>query len=78
MTQPNDYQVLLETLIITAKQAARQASMKDDPQSRALAFAYADVLDAVITQANIQSVPLAELGLEGFDPYALVLKKKAA
>ncbi len=78
MAKPNDYQVLLETLIQTAKDAAITESGKSDAESRAYLFAYCDILDAVKTQAEIIGVPLSEIGLEGFDPYALTVRKIAA
>jgi len=52
MAKQIDYEVLLETLITTAKNAAIEASGKTDPESRAYLFAYCDILDAVKTQAE--------------------------
>ena len=78
MASQIDYQVLLETIIMTAKNAATTAGGKADPESRALLFAYCDVLDAVKTQATILEVPLSEIGLDSFDPYQLMIGKKAA
>ena len=78
MAKQIDYGVLLKTLITTAKNAAIKASGKTDPESRAYLFAYCDILDAVKTQAEVMEVPLAEIGLEGFDPYELTVGKKAA
>ena len=78
MASQIDYEVLLETVIMTAKNAAIRNRDKSDQESKAMLFAYCDVLDAVMTQAGILEVPLAEIGLEGFDPYDLTAGKKAA
>ena len=78
MASQIDYQVLLETIITTAKKAADKNSGKSDLESKAMLFAYCDVLDAVMAQADILEAPLAEIGLEGFDPYDQSEDKKAA
>ena len=78
MASQIDYQVLLETIITTAKKAADKNRGKIDVESKAKLFAYCDVLDAVMTQADILEVPLADIGLDGFDPYDLGEGKKAA
>lgn len=67
-----DYQVLLETVVMTAKNAIARVDGKADAQNRALLMAYVDVLDAVKTQAEIMEIPLSEIGLEGFDLDALL------
>jgi len=77
MSEQIDYRVLLETAVITAKKAAQAAARDSDPNSKAMVFAYCDVLDAVKQQAEVMSIPLDEIGLEGFDPYALATGKKA-
>ena len=78
MASQIDYQVLLETIVTTAKKAADKNRGKSDLESKALLFAYCDVLDALITQADILEIPLVDIGLEGFDPYDLSEGKKAA
>lgn len=75
MSKSIDYKVLLETMITTARKAAENAARDSD---KALVFAYCDVLDAVKQQAEVMGVKLSEIGLEGFDPYALVIGKDAA
>ena len=78
MTIERDYKDLLETIISTARKAAEKSSRSNDPQSRALTFAYCDVLDAAIMQAKVLEIDLNELGLADFDPYAVLSGKNAA
>ena len=75
MTIERDYKDLLETIISTARKAAEKSSRSHDPQSRALTFAYCDVLDAAMTQAKVLEIDLNEFGLADFDPYAVVSGK---
>jgi hypothetical protein len=77
MAQQIDYQILLQEVVRTAKAAAEEGIGKTDAESRALVFAYYDILDVVKTQAEIMEVPLSEIGLEGYDLDAL-LKAQAA
>ncbi len=78
MAKQIDYQVLLEAIITTAKEAAIEASGKKDQESKMYLFAYCDILDVVKTQAGILGIPLSDIGLDGFDPYELTDGKKAA
>jgi len=64
-----DYQVLLETIVMTAKDAAESAKERRD---EAMLFAYYDILDAVKTQADIMEVPLEKIGLKDVDLNELV------
>ena len=78
MPSDRDYKDLLETIITTARKAAEKRQGETDAQSRAMVFAYCDVLDAAMTQAGVLGIDLGEFGLAGFDPYAVVAGKKAA
>lgn len=78
MPSDKDYKDLLETIITTARKAAEKRQGETDAQSKAMVFAYCDVLDAAMTQASILGVDLSELGLADFDPYAVAAGKKAA
>lgn len=69
MSSQIDYQVLLETIVMTAKDAAESAKERRD---EAMLFAYYDILDAVKTQADIMEVPLEKIGLKDFDLNELV------
>jgi hypothetical protein len=69
MSKQIDYQVLLQEVVKTAREAA--ASAKEQNQE-ALLFGYYDILDVIKTQAEIMAVPLAEIGLNGFDPEELM------
>jgi len=59
-----DYQVLLETIVTTAKNAAQSAKERSD---EAMLFAYYDILDVVKTQADIMEIPLDKIGLQDVD-----------
>lgn len=61
MVSQIDYQVLLETIVITAKNAAKSAKERRD---EAMLFAYYDILDAVKTQADIMEIPLDKIGMQ--------------
>lgn len=78
MTTEQDYKDLLETVLTTARKAAEQHGQSIDAQSRAMTFAYCDVLDAAMTQARVLGVDLNDLGLAGFDPYAVIAGKQVA
>ena len=78
MPSDKDYKDLLETIITTARKAAEKGQGETDAKSRAMTFAYCDVLDAAMTQAKVLGIDLGEFGLDGFDPYAVVAGKKAA
>lgn len=78
MPRDKDYKDLLETIITTARKAAEKRQGETDAQSRAMTFAYCDVLDAAMTQAKVLGIDLGEFGLDDFDPYAVVAGKKAA
>jgi hypothetical protein len=78
MPSDKDYKDLLETIITTARKAAEKRQGETDTQSRAMVFAYCDVLDAAMTQAGVLGIDLAEFGLAGFDPYVVTSGKKAA
>jgi hypothetical protein len=78
MSSERDYKDLLETVLTTARKAAEQHGQNLDAQSRAMAFAYCDVLDAAMTQARVLGVDLSDLGLADFDPYAVIGGKQAA
>ena len=69
MSSQIDYQVLLETIVMTAKDAAESAKERRD---EAMLFAYYDILDAVKTQADIMQVPLEKIGLKDVDLDELV------
>lgn len=69
MSSQIDYQVLLETIVMTAKDAAESAKERRD---EAMLFAYYDILDAVKTQADIMEVPLEKIGLKDVDLNELV------
>lgn len=69
MSSQIDYQVLLETIVMTAKDAAESAKERRD---EAMLFAYYDILDAVKTQADIMQVPLEKIGLKNVDLDELV------
>ncbi len=64
MSSQIDYQLLLETIVMTAKNAAQSARERRD---EAMLFAYYDILDAVKTQADIMEVPLDKIGLQDFN-----------
>ena len=69
MSSQIDYQVLLEAIVMTAKNAAQSAKERKD---EAMLFAYYDILDAVKTQADIMEVPLDKIGLQDVNLDALV------
>lgn len=69
MSSQIDYQVLLETIVMTAKDSAESAKERRD---EAMLFAYYDILDAVKTQADIMEVPLEKIGLKDVDLDELV------
>ena len=69
MSSQIDYQLLLETIVMTAKNAAQSARERRD---EAMLFAYYDILDAVKTQADIMEVPLDKIGLQDVNLDALV------
>ncbi len=64
MSSQIDYQLLLKTIVMTAKNAAQSARERRD---EAMLFAYYDILDAVKTQADIMEVPLDKIGLQDFN-----------
>ena len=64
MSSQIDYQLLLETIVMTAKNASQSARERRD---EAMLFAYYDILDAVKTQADIMEVPLDKIGLQDFN-----------
>jgi len=67
-----DYQILLQEVVRTAREAAGRAAGKADGESRAILFAYYDILDVLKTQAQTMEVPLSDIGLEGVDLDALL------
>jgi hypothetical protein len=69
MSEEIDYQILLQEVVKTAREAG--ASAKKQKQDELL-FGYYDILDVIKTQAEIMAVPLAEIGLNGFDPEELM------
>lgn len=69
MSSQIDYQVLLETIILTAKNAAQSAKERGDG---AMLFAYYDILDAVKTQADIMEIPLDKIGMQDVNLDVLV------
>lgn len=64
MSAQIDYQILLQEIVKTAKDAALAAKNRKDDK---LLFAYYDILDVIKTQAEVMEVPLEELGLENVD-----------
>lgn len=80
MDKQIDYQILLQEVVKTAREASARFSKRPDPESRAILFAYYDILDVIKTQAEIMEIPLSEIGLKGFDVDALLSTqiKKAA
>lgn len=78
MASQIDYQILLQEVVRTAKAATQDVIGKTDAESRALLFAYHDILDAVKTQAEMMEVPLSEIGLEGFDLDGLIAAQTGA
>lgn len=72
-----DYLVILEEVLLAAKEQALQAvKSKDDPFEEGRVFAYYDVLTVAIEHAQLLDVDLAELGLAGFDPNKELLGHK--
>jgi hypothetical protein len=63
-----DYLVILEEVLLAAKQNGLVAASDHGEFSKGNAFAYADVLSVAIEQADLLGVPLSALGLDGFDP----------
>ena len=59
MSEQIDYQILLQEVVKTAKEAAISAKEKKD---QSLLFAYHDILDVIKTQAEVMEVPLDEIG----------------
>lgn len=64
MSAQIDYQILLQEIVKTAKDAALAAKNRKDDK---LLFAYYDILDVIKTQAEVMEVPLEELGLANVD-----------
>lgn len=72
MASQIDYQILLQEIVKTAKEAADLASKKSGAENRALLFAYYDILDVIKTQAEVMEIPLSEIGMEGVSLDALL------
>ena len=77
MSQQIDYQILLQEVIKTARDAAQQSSETDSPFERGLKAAYFDILDVAKTQAEIMEVPLTEIGLDGVEIADYITSKAA-
>lgn len=77
MSQQIDYQILLQEVIKTAREAAHQAGEADSPFERGLKAAYYDIMDVAKTQAEIMEVPLAEIGLDGVEIADYITSKAA-
>lgn len=67
MSQQLDYQIILQEVLKTAREAAEKVSDTGAPFDLGLKAAYYDILDVAKTQAEIMEVPLEELGLEGVE-----------
>ncbi len=64
MSQPIDYQILLQETVLSALAAAQKAKVQNDVVTM---FVYYDILDTIKTQAELMEVPLAEIGLADVD-----------
>lgn len=71
-SQP-DYAMVLEAVLITAREAAQQADVSRDAK-----LAYYDVLDVAKQTAESIGLTMADLGLAGFDPETLLVPVLAA
>ncbi len=77
-----DYLVILEEVLLAARQNGIEAGFGAGETDRGRAFAYHDVLSVAIEQAQLLGVPLSDIGLADFDPDREVLhvnvKQRAA
>ncbi len=71
MTQQDRYASILNTVIEIAKKRGLETAGSDE------AMLCYDLIEAAISEAEVWSVDLEEIGLYGFDPNKL-LKKQAA
>lgn len=62
--------VVLENVAMTCRQNVLElAAGKSDEFSAGLRMAYLDALSVLVEEAELHGVPLADIGLAGYDPY---------
>lgn len=66
MNKQRDYGSILNAMVEVAKERGMQQPSSD------YALACYQLLEAAISEAEVWGVPLAEIGLEGFDTAALL------
>ena len=67
-----DLVFLLKEMAVESKQAAANG----DPFYGGRNFAFHEVLDLILSQANGFQLDLAAIELEGFDPWTILMKEK--
>lgn len=72
MDKRDGYALILNAMIEVAKQRG-MAHAGDD-----YALACYQIVESAISEAEVWSIPLAEIGLEGFDTNALLSTKRKA
>ena len=70
--------VVLEEVLLAARQAAEQAQAEAGDFARGRKGAYYDVLTVALEQAELLQLDPAEFGMSEYDPDALLGVRKAA
>ena len=70
--------VVLEEVLLAARQAAEQAQKEAGEFARGRKVAYYDLLTVAMEQAGLFNLDPAEFGMEGYDPDNLLRLRKAA
>ncbi len=70
--------VVLEEVLLAARQAAEQAQQEAGEFARGRKLAYYDLLTVAMEQADLFDLDPAEFGMGGFDPDELLHLRKAA
>ncbi|MFO1428792.1 MAG: hypothetical protein U1F76_01420 [Candidatus Competibacteraceae bacterium] len=71
-----DVLVILEEVLLVARQHGVEAAKGSKEFDQGLAMAYYDVLTVAIEQAQLLGVDLDEIGLAGFDPDKEILNAR--
>ncbi len=71
-----DVLVILEEVLLAARQHGVEAAKGSKEFEQGLAMAYYDVLTVAIEQAQLLGVDLDEIGLAGFDPDKEILNTR--
>lgn len=77
-TQRDAALVVLEEVLLAARQAGEHAQAETGEFALGRKTAYYDVLTVALEQAALLGIEPADFGMEGFDPDALLAARKAA